>query len=98
MGNLGIENLEFAWPESDGPFPEPEGLPEVTPQSVLPEMMSLLAGISADTGTLRDRFAMAALPGLIGFYHTSLFRETVVKEAFLYADEMLKARGQAVPK
>lgn len=38
---------------------------------------------------LRDRFAMAALTGLVGDYHDN----AAAKLAYEYADAMLKARG-----
>lgn len=43
----------------------------------------------SEAETLRDRFAMAALPGLIERYAPNL--NEVVREAYLYADAMMEA-------
>lgn len=47
-------------------------------------------GQSAQIETLRDRFAIAALPGLIERYAPDI--NEVVREAYLYADAMMEAR------
>ena len=45
-----------------------------------------------DTPTLRDKFAMAALGALLPGAETKAACESVAKDAYFFADEMLKAR------
>ena len=49
----------------------------------------------AETETLRDRFAMAALGGLIESSGVELFDGSFPRISYEYADAMLKARGNA---
>ena len=93
--------------DGSGQVPEYEAsfTPALTPADVLPDMMSLLSGIASDTGTLRDRFAMAAIQGFLSCSCTApgvsarimSDSQALAVAAYVYADAMLKARVQAVP-
>lgn len=45
-----------------------------------------------DEMTLRDQFAMAALSALLQGVETKAAEESVAKDAYFFADEMMKAR------
>jgi hypothetical protein len=44
--------------------------------------------------TLRDEFAMAALPALIGLHRADLRWQDVAPQAYALADKMMKERNQ----
>ena len=48
--------------------------------------------VEADMPTLRDKFAMAALQGLLADHNMNAPKDTFVEYAYKYADAMLKER------
>ena len=55
------------------------------------ELKKLLA-LAQQQKTLRDEFAMAALPALIGLHRADLRWQDVAPQAYALADKMMEAR------
>lgn len=62
-------------------------------QGVEERLSELYTALEASTVSLRDRFAMAALQGLLGARSLPMGHiEGVAEEAYWFADAMLRAR------
>ena len=63
----------------------------MTKDEEIAELKKLLA-LAQQQKTLRDEFALAALPALIGLHRADLRWQDVAPQAYALADKMMEAR------
>lgn len=93
---LVIETLEDMV-KSMGKFPDDEQV-KIAVQMMIPTMLTIIGGILADSQvSLRDRFAMTAMQGLLSSCDGPAWGRNafpVADTAYAYADQMMKARDK----